>query len=122
MAKAISICKTLKQLVQLSGKPKTVLITTHQNPDADAMGSSLGLAGYLRKKGHHVTVITPTEYSQNLHWMSGNDGVIAFDEKLRVSVSQLLPKPMLFSVLIFRASTVFVNWHHSCGSPAPVKF
>ena len=71
-------------------QPKNVLITTHQNPDADAMGSSLGLAGYLRKKGHRVTVVTPTDYPQNLHWLSGNDDVIAFDEKVRQSVAQLI--------------------------------
>ena len=71
-------------------QPKNVLITTHQNPDADAMGSSLGLAGYLRKKGHRVTVVTPTEYPQNLYWMSGNSDVIAFDEKVRQSVAQLM--------------------------------
>lgn len=80
---------------------QTVLITTHQNPDADAMGSSLGLAGYLRKKGHHVTVITPTEYSQNLHWMTGNDGVIAFDEKLRVPISQLVAEADVIFCLDF---------------------
>ncbi|MBC8153720.1 MAG: bifunctional oligoribonuclease/PAP phosphatase NrnA [Bacteroidetes bacterium] len=75
------------ELLQL---PQTVLITTHQNPDGDAMGSSLGLAGYLRQKGHHVTVITPTDYPQNLAWMSGNETVIAFDEKNRTLVSQLI--------------------------------
>ncbi len=75
---------------QSPGSPaQTVLITTHQNPDADAMGSSLGLAGYLRKKGHRVTVVTPTDYSQNLYWLPGNEEVIAFDEKVRVSVNQL---------------------------------
>lgn len=74
----------------INGPAQTVLITTHQNPDADAMGSSLGLAGYLRQKGHQVTVVTPTDYSLNLHWMSGNDQVIAFEEKARVSISQLI--------------------------------
>ncbi|WP_338873494.1 bifunctional oligoribonuclease/PAP phosphatase NrnA [Spirosoma sp. SC4-14] len=82
-------------------QPKTVLITTHQNPDADAMGSSLGLAGYLRKKGHRVTVVTPTDYGQNLHWMSGNDEVIAFDEKVRVQVSQLMEEADLIFCLDF---------------------
>ncbi|WP_171737811.1 DHH family phosphoesterase [Spirosoma taeanense] len=83
------------------GQPQTVLITTHQNPDADAMGSSLGLAGYLRKKGHRVTVVTPTDYSQNLHWMPGNDDVIAFDEKIRVHVSQLIEEADVIFCLDF---------------------
>ena len=81
--------------------PQTVLITTHQNPDADAMGSSLGLAGYLRKKGHKVTVVTPTEYPQSLHWMSGNGGVIAFDEKVRGTVSQLFDEADVIFCLDF---------------------
>lgn len=85
------------------GPAQTVLITTHQNPDADAMGSSLGLAGYLRKKGHRVTVVTPTDYGQNLHWMPGNEGVIAFDEKQRVAVSQLFDEADLIFCLDFSA-------------------
>ena len=83
------------------GPAQTVLITTHQNPDADAMGSSLGLAGYLRKKGHRVTVVTPTDYPQNLHWMSGNDSVVAFDEKIRVSVKQLFDEADVIFCLDF---------------------
>ena len=67
------------------------------------MGSSLGLAGYLRKKGHRVTVVTPTEYPQNLHWLSGNDDVIAFDEKVRVSVSQLMDEADVIFCLDFSA-------------------
>jgi phosphoesterase RecJ-like protein len=85
----------------LSGAAQTVLITTHQNPDADAMGSSLGLAGYLRKKGHRVTVVTPTDYGQNLYWMPGNDGVIAFDEKVRVTVAQLMEEADVIFCLDF---------------------
>jgi len=34
----------------LLGKPAKVVVTTHQRPDADALGSSLGLAAYLEKK------------------------------------------------------------------------
>ncbi|QJD78264.1 DHH family phosphoesterase [Spirosoma rhododendri] len=84
-------------------EPQTVLITTHQNPDADAMGSSLALAGYLRKKGHRVTVVTPTDYPQNLHWMAGNDTVVAFDEKQRVAVSQLMSEATVIFCLDFSA-------------------
>jgi len=80
----------IEAIGDLLRQPQSILITTHQNPDADAMGSSLGLAGYLKKKGHRVTVVTPTDYSQNLHWLPGNDEVIAFDEKARVAVSQLM--------------------------------
>jgi phosphoesterase RecJ-like protein len=34
----------------------TFLITTHENPDGDAVGSTLALAGYLRRLGKEVTL------------------------------------------------------------------
>jgi len=54
-----------------------VAIVTHFKPDADALGSSLGLAGFLKKKGHFVSVITPSNYPDFLAWMPGNDTVMA---------------------------------------------
>ncbi|MEQ8715425.1 MAG: bifunctional oligoribonuclease/PAP phosphatase NrnA [Cyclobacteriaceae bacterium] len=61
-------------------RPQRIVITTHIKPDADALGSSLGLANYLISKGHHVQVITPTNYPSFLNWMYGNDGVLIFKD------------------------------------------
>ena len=59
--------------------PKRIVITTHVKPDADALGSSLGLGGYLLKQGHQVCVITPTDYPNFLNWMEGNDDVVVYE-------------------------------------------
>lgn len=66
-------------LKELLREPRRIFITTHHKPDADALGSSLGLAGYLRKKGHHVTVVTPSDYPDFLSWMPGNEDVVVFE-------------------------------------------
>ena len=58
-----------------------IVITTHHKPDADALGSSLGMANYLIKKGHHVQVITPSDYPEFLKWMKGNDNVAIYSEE-----------------------------------------
>lgn len=58
--------------------PKKIFITTHVKPDADALGSSLGLANYLIKKGHEVSVVTPSDYPSFLNWMEGNESVLDF--------------------------------------------
>ncbi|MBC8111296.1 MAG: DHH family phosphoesterase, partial [Verrucomicrobia bacterium] len=63
---------------QLLNTPKKIAITTHQKPDADALGSSLAMAGFLKKKNHQVQVITPTDYPKFLHWMSGNEEVLVY--------------------------------------------
>jgi len=72
--------QNLEAFKLLLGVPKRVVITTHHKPDADALGSSLGLAGFLKKKGHEVSVITPTDYAGFLTWMKGNDEVIVYNE------------------------------------------
>ncbi len=69
----------LSALRALLAEPKEILITTHHKPDADALGSSLGWAGYLRQRGHSVTVVTPTDYPAFLDWMPGNDTVVIYD-------------------------------------------
>jgi phosphoesterase RecJ-like protein len=66
-------------LKELLREPRRIFITTHHKPDADALGSSLGLAGYLRKKGHHVTVVTPSDYPDFLSWMPGNEDVVVYE-------------------------------------------
>lgn len=72
--------QNLEAFKKLLSTPKKVVITTHHKPDADALGSSLGLSGLLKKLGHEVKVITPTDYPDFLKWMKGDDEVIIFNE------------------------------------------
>jgi phosphoesterase RecJ-like protein len=64
---------------ELLETPKNIVITTHYKPDADALGSSLGLAHYLRKKNHAVSVISPSDYPEFLNWMEGEKEVINYE-------------------------------------------
>lgn len=52
---------------------KKVVITMHQKPDGDAMGSTLALYHLLVKLGHQVQVISPTNWAAFLGWMPGAD-------------------------------------------------
>ncbi|WP_367865412.1 bifunctional oligoribonuclease/PAP phosphatase NrnA [Pedobacter sp. WC2423] len=71
---------SLSQLKTLLATPQKIVITTHHKPDGDAMGSSLGLYAYLIQKGHHVKVITPTDYPYFLHWLPNNSDVMIYTE------------------------------------------
>lgn len=64
------------QIKELLNSPKNIVITTHRNPDGDAMGSCLGLFHFLILKKHTAKVVTPTVYPAFLHWLPGNDEVI----------------------------------------------
>lgn len=63
---------------QLAEKKK-VVITMHQKPDADAMGSTLALYHFLRQFGHEAVVISPTNWARWLNWMKGVDTVIDYE-------------------------------------------
>ncbi|MDR3095096.1 MAG: bifunctional oligoribonuclease/PAP phosphatase NrnA [Bacteroidales bacterium] len=70
-----------QQIAQLKAElssPKRVLITTHQGPDGDAMGSSLAFYQFLKKMGHEVTVVTPNDYPEFLNWLPHNDVVVNY--------------------------------------------
>ena len=56
--------------------PRKVVITMHQKPDGDAMGSALGLYHFLVELGHDATVISPTNWAEFLNWMPGVKKVI----------------------------------------------
>lgn len=71
--------KSITEIYGLLTTPRRVAITTHQKPDPDAMGSSLGLYHFLRSFGHEVTVISPTNWASWLNWMPGTDKVIDFE-------------------------------------------
>lgn len=54
--------ENISELKELLSSPKNIVITSHRNPDGDAIGSSLGLKHFLTKLNHKVTVAFPSEY------------------------------------------------------------
>ena len=65
--------------------PKKVVITTHQKPDGDAMGSSLGLYHFLTQLGHTVQVVSPTNWASFLNWMPASKLVLDYDRQTTVA-------------------------------------
>lgn len=71
--------RPIQEIYDLLSQPRKVVIIMHQKPDADAMGSSLGLFHFLKQLGHSPTVISPTNWADWLKWMPGAQGVIDFE-------------------------------------------
>jgi bifunctional oligoribonuclease and PAP phosphatase NrnA len=69
----------ISSVSQILATPQKIVITTHQNPDADALGSSLALFMYLKKLGHAVTVISATPYPTNLAWMANSEHILIYE-------------------------------------------
>lgn len=93
-----------KAFQELLSIPQNVVITTHFKPDADALGSSLALAGFLKKLGHKISVITPSDYPDFLSWMPGNDEVIVYEKgKTDYNVKNLIKDADIIFCLDFSA-------------------
>jgi bifunctional oligoribonuclease and PAP phosphatase NrnA len=84
----------------LSQARKTVILT-HFNPDADALGSSLGLAQYLKKKGHTVVVITPSDFPDFIRWMPQSHEVMVFKKDKAEKCAQVIQDADLIFCLDF---------------------
>ena len=76
--------------------PKKIAITTHQKPDGDAMGSSLGLYHLLIQLGHTVTVISPTNWASFLKWMPAANKVVDFELSKDIAIKYLQEADVLF--------------------------
>jgi len=74
----------------------------HQKPDADAMGSSLALYHFLKKFGHTVHVICPTNWAGWLDWMPGVDEVVDYESE-KATAEKLLDKTEWLFCLDFNA-------------------
>lgn len=72
--------ENIRILKDFLAQPRKAVVIMHHKPDADALGSSLGLAAYLKKRNHIVTVISPSDYPSFLEWLPGNGDVLVFQK------------------------------------------
>ncbi|HOZ52071.1 MAG TPA: DHH family phosphoesterase [Chitinophagaceae bacterium] len=90
--------KNLTELVDILATPQKIAITYHHNPDADALGSSLGLCQYLQSKGHQCQVISPNSIPDFLMWMPQSASVLIYEDS-KTEVEKILDdSTVLFSL------------------------
>lgn len=88
--------QTLQEIRDLLSQPAQILITTHYNPDGDAIGSSLALYHYLKLKGHRVNVLIPNDIPQFLDWMPGLEDVTIYLHKTHTGDKLIAEAEILF--------------------------
>ena len=65
----------VKRLIDSTNR---IVITSHKNPDGDAVGSGLALYNYLTAKGKDAKFILPDLMPQNLKWIPGVDTIVTY--------------------------------------------
>ncbi len=75
----VSIDESMKQVAERIRAGRKFLITSHRNPDGDALGSSLALQGILRHLGKEAEVIVKDNFSKPLRHIPGAEQVKVAD-------------------------------------------
>jgi phosphoesterase RecJ-like protein len=70
----------IKELLSVSRK---IVITTHNNPDGDAVGSSVAMYHYLKRLGHEVVMVVPNMYPGFLAWIPGIEEMLVYDKQAK---------------------------------------
>ncbi len=96
------VMENINEVKSLLAVPKDIVITTHRNPDGDAIGSSLGLKHYLEMLGHTVKVVVPSESPNFLNWMPGADKILIYDIH-QEDAKRALEKPDIVFCLDFNS-------------------
>jgi phosphoesterase RecJ-like protein len=69
--------ETIQNIVEAIRQSRTVLVVSHEGPDGDAVGSSLGLAAFLRAAGKQATVHLADPVPELYRFLPGADQVVA---------------------------------------------
>ena len=76
----------------------SIVITTHHNPDGDAIGSSLALYLLLSRLGYNVAAIVPNDYPSFLKWLPGSKDVIVYEDSSSVCDRLISEADIIFSL------------------------
>jgi len=95
---------SISYLIKLLEEKSDVLITTHYNPDGDAIGSSLALYHFLSSRGIKSKVLIPNELPSFLQWLPGVKDAVIY-----------LENPDLGNELIASADLIFCMDYNGLG-------
>ena len=74
------------------------VLTCHAGPDGDALGSTLGMAQYLRLLGKEALVLVPDAFPDFLAWMPGAQDILRFDKHRDKAELMLAAADVIFAM------------------------
>ena len=70
----------IERFVEIIGENDFFVLTCHAGPDGDALGSTLGMAHYLKALGKETAVIVPDAFPDFLAWLPESQEIVRFDK------------------------------------------
>lgn len=88
-----NLISELKKTIESSPR---IAITTHHNPDGDAIGSALGLYHALNAKGFTAHLVTPNNFPEFLGWLPDADKIYHYSKNKKEVEDILLNADLVF--------------------------
>lgn len=88
--------KQKSELKKLLNSKLKIAVTSHNNPDGDAIGSALAVTRYLQKKGHDVQAIVPNSFPGFLSWLPGSENILIYNKKAKEAQKVILEADVIF--------------------------
>lgn len=83
----------LKNIIESSNN---IVIFGHVNPDGDAIGSSMGMFHYLKKKGKNPKVIMPNDFPEFLKWIPAANEILNFEKQIDETAQLIKNAELIF--------------------------
>ncbi len=112
--------ETIQQITEVIRSNSSFLLTAHEGPDGDALGSSLALASFLRKLGKDVTVHCQDPVPDLYAFLPGVDSVTPhipdqhFDVSFVLDIGERKRAGVEFCNFLRVTTTVNLDHHLSC--------
>jgi phosphoesterase RecJ-like protein len=112
--------ETIQNIVDEIRTKKSFLLTTHESPDGDAVGSSLALASFLRKLGKEVWVHFRDPVPELFAFLPGSETVMPhipeqdFDASFVLDVGEFRRAGTEFCTFSRGGSLINLDHHLSC--------
>ena len=86
----------MQEIKKILSSKQNIVITTHVNPDGDAIGSSIALLNFLVKQGHNTSIIVPNDYPDFLKWMKNDELIINFSNSKKEAQDKIDNSSLIF--------------------------
>ena len=88
-------CETEK-IKNILTASQVIVVTSHKNPDGDAIGSALGTYHFLKKMNKSVQVVLPDSFAPAFDWMPGAKEVVFFDKNKKRAEELIAQADLIF--------------------------
>lgn len=88
----------ISRLKLLLNKKSRIVVTSHNNPDGDAVGSILAMYHYLNKIGNTVNMIVPNAFPEYYDWLPDSNKIIIYEKESKLAQNLLKEADIIFSL------------------------